>query len=99
MRAAIKMIANAHNILFLGPALRRTHTPATGIWCRQRGNSEITIENCVLHNNTASGVFYEIGERATIRNNVIYENGSRGVYLSNSGDCQVLGNLVSTITA
>ena len=87
---AIKMIANAHNILFSG--LHSAYNTGDGIWF-DSGNSEITIENCVLHNNTCSGVFYEISERATIRNNVMYENGSRGVYLSNSGDCQVIGNI------
>ena len=36
---------------------------------------------------------FEVCERATIRNNVCYENYGRGVYLSNSSDCQIINNM------
>jgi parallel beta-helix repeat protein len=62
-----------------------------GIWF-DWGNFNITIENSVVHHN-GSGIMIEVSERATIRNNVCYENYGRGVYLSNSPDCQVLHNV------
>ncbi len=55
-------------------------------------NYNTTIENCVLDHN-GGAIMIEISSRATIRNNVCYENDSRGVYLSNSSDCQVYHNV------
>jgi len=62
-----------------------------GIWF-DWGNYNVTIENSVLHHN-GGGIMIEVSERATIRNNVFYENYARGVYLANSSDCQVLNNV------
>lgn len=62
-----------------------------GIWF-DWGNFNVTIENSIVHHN-GSGIMIEVSERATIRNNVCYENYGRGVYLSNSPDCQVLNNV------
>ena len=55
-------------------------------------NYNTTIENCVLDHN-GGGIMIEISSRATIRNNVCYENYDRGVYLSNSSDCHVFNNV------
>ena len=62
-----------------------------GIWF-DWGNSDIVIENCVLDHN-GGAIMIEVSERATIRNNVCYENYGRGVYLSNSSDCHVFNNV------
>jgi len=71
---------------------RASHNIACpGIWF-DWGNFNITIENCVLDHNDGA-VMIEVSSRATIRNNVCYENYGRGVYLSNSSDCQVYHNV------
>ena len=62
-----------------------------GIWF-DWGNFNTTIENCVLDHN-GGGIMIEVSERATLRNNVCYENYGRGVYLSNSSDCHVYNNV------
>ncbi len=62
-----------------------------GIWF-DSFNYNTTIENSVLDHN-GLGIMIEISSRATIRNNVCYENYNRGVYLSNSSDCQVFNNV------
>lgn len=63
-----------------------------GIWF-DWGNVNCTIENSVLHHN-GLGIMIEVSERATIRNNICYENYNRGIYLSNSADCQVYNNML-----
>lgn len=63
-----------------------------GIWF-DWGNFNVTIENSITHHN-ACGIMIEVSERATIRNNICYENFGRGIYLSNSADCQVLNNVL-----
>jgi len=62
-----------------------------GIWF-DWGNFNVTVENSITHHNSC-GIMYEVSERGTFRNNVCYENYDRGIYLSNSPDCQVLNNL------
>ena len=62
-----------------------------GIWF-DWGNSDIVIENCVLDHNSGA-IMIEVSERATIRNNICYENYGRGVYLSNTSDCHVYNNV------
>jgi parallel beta-helix repeat protein len=37
---------------------------------------------------------YEVSSRGTFVNNVCYENGGRGIYLSNSADCLVYNNML-----
>jgi parallel beta-helix repeat protein len=71
---------------------RASHNIACpGIWF-DWGNFNITIENCVCDHNDGA-IMIEVSSRATIRNNVCYENYGRGVYLSNSSDCQVFNNV------
>ena len=62
-----------------------------GIWF-DWGNFNVTIENSVVHHN-GGGIMIEVSERGTFRNNVCYENFDRGIYISNSSDCQVLNNV------
>jgi len=62
-----------------------------GIWF-DWGNFNITVENSIVHHN-GGGIMYEVSERGTFRNNVCYANYGRGIYLSNSPDCQVLNNV------
>ena len=64
-----------------------------GIWF-DWGNFNITIENSICHHNgNAGGIMYEVSERGTFRNNICYDNYGRGIFLSNSSDCQVLNNV------
>ncbi len=63
-----------------------------GIWF-DGFNSNISIEGCVSNDNRGCGIFYEISERAIIRNNILYGNKERGIYISNSSDCAVMHNL------
>jgi parallel beta-helix repeat protein len=63
-----------------------------GIWFDSY-MSGVTIEGCRSFRNKGSGIHYEIGSRGIIKNNILYENGMRGIYLSNSGHCLVENNL------
>jgi parallel beta-helix repeat protein len=64
-----------------------------GIWF-DGGNFNITVENSVCHHNIC-GIFYEISERGTFRNNVCYDNTEwGGIALSSCSDCQVLNNVL-----
>jgi len=58
-------------------------------WC-----SDITIEKCLLYNNSERGIFYEISERGIIKNNICYNNGKYGINISSSSDCGVYHNVV-----
>ena len=77
----IKIISRSKGFVFDGHLA--TYNTGDGIWF-DSSNFDAIITNCVSHHNTGNGIFYEIGERAAITNNVCYENGGRGVYLSNS---------------
>jgi parallel beta-helix repeat protein len=83
-------------IPFCSDIVMSGHTAAYNIECPgiwfDWGNFNITVENSVVHHN-GSGIMYEVSERGTFRNNVCYENYGRGIYLSNSPDCQVLNNV------
>ena len=73
---------------------RASHNIACpGIWF-DWGNFNITIENCVLDHNDGA-VMIEVSSRATIRNNVCYDNTEwGGIALSSCSDCQVLNNVL-----
>ncbi len=62
-----------------------------GIWF-DGNNTGVTIQNCTVFHNT-NGIMYEIGERAIIKNNVCYENRSRGIDISNSSYMLIAQNL------
>jgi parallel beta-helix repeat protein len=72
---------------------RSAYNDGPGIWfdiyC-----SDVIIENCVVHDNSDSGIFYEISDRGIIRNNISYNNRGRGIYISNSSKSLVAHNLV-----
>ena len=64
-----------------------------GIWF-DGGNFNITVENSVSHHNIC-GIFYEISERGTFRNNICYDNTEwGGIALSSCSDCQVFNNIL-----
>ena len=87
----VKIIPYAHDILMTGHIA--THNEGDGIWF-DGGNFNVTVQNSYSHHNKGCGIFYEISERGTFRNNVCSFNKSLGVYLSNSSDCQVLHNVL-----
>jgi parallel beta-helix repeat protein len=62
-----------------------------GIWF-DGNNTGNTIQNCIAFHNV-NGIMYEIGERAIIKNNICYENESRGIDISNSSYMLVAHNL------
>ena len=60
-------------------------------WWNDGECSNITIENCrAMHNGL--GIMVEIGRKVVIRNNLVYENHGRGIYISSSSDCDILHN-------
>lgn len=86
----VKIIPEAHDLVLSGhTAVYNYKSP--GIWFDGM-NSNVTIQDCVCHHN-GLGIMYEISERATIKNNICYENEGRGIYISNSSYCAILHNL------
>ncbi|MEK6301172.1 MAG: right-handed parallel beta-helix repeat-containing protein [Acidobacteriota bacterium] len=51
-----------------------------------RDTDFITVQNCVVHNSTVTGIFLAFGYHPLIQNNESYMNGEHGIYQSNSGD-------------
>jgi parallel beta-helix repeat protein len=77
---AIKFIPGCVDHLLRGNefAYNRTAT----VWY-DSGNEGIAIEDNVMHDNQASGIFDEFGFGNTFRGNLIYNNGG-GIYVANS---------------
>lgn len=80
---------NGYDILF-SDCTCEGNIDSPGFW-NDGECQNITIENSRSINNSC-GVMIEIGERATIRNNILVGNGI-GVYLSNSSFCNVYNNV------
>jgi parallel beta-helix repeat protein len=60
-------------------------------WWNDGECSNITVENCrAMHN--GMGIMVEIGRKVVIRNNQVYENYGRGIYISSSSNCDILHN-------
>jgi parallel beta-helix repeat protein len=64
--------------------LQVENAPTYGIDVRVTQN--ITVENCVVHNNGRSGIFLAFSDHPLIQSNTSYDNGEHGIYDSNSGD-------------
>ncbi len=51
---------------------------AHALWCDLNCNDMISVNN-VIRNNWGNGIFYEVGNKGIIANNLIYNNGSVGI--------------------
>jgi parallel beta-helix repeat protein len=51
-----------------------------------RETSNVTIRNCIAHNNAKQGIFFAFSNYPLVQNNLTYSNGQHGIYDSNSGD-------------
>ena len=69
-----------------------------GIWF-DLGCKNITVEDCMVLSNKGEGIFYEISDSATIKNNIVYDNSMKGIYISASNDCGVYNNLIDNNTS
>jgi hypothetical protein len=77
------------------------HNDGPGLWT-DIDNIDILIESNRVEDNNLSGIFHEIGFRATIRNNTVSRNGrsrpnpwwidGAGILVSSSSDVEVYGN-------
>jgi parallel beta-helix repeat protein len=81
---------NGYDIVFSGCSANDS-LDAPGFW-NDGECDNVTIENCRAMRNGGAGIMIEIGNRVTIRNNIVGENG-RGIYISSSSHCQMLHNL------
>ncbi len=86
----VKIIPMCHDTVMSGH-VAAYNAGSPGIWFDVHC-SNITIQNCVAHHN-GCGIAYEVCERATIKNNVVYENSTRGIDCSGSSYVAVLHNL------
>lgn len=65
--------------------------PRSGIDIRVTTN--ITVENCIVHNSGRTGIFLAFSDNPLIEYNQSYSNGEHGIYNSNSSDnATILGN-------
>jgi Right handed beta helix region len=64
-----------------------------GLWVDWM-NTHILIEGNVAAFNTGFGIHYEASQHGHIRNNASYGNGQRGIYVFESTDTRVEGNVV-----
>lgn len=51
-----------------------------------RDTEYVTVQNCVVHNNTVTGILLAFSYHPLIQDNESYSNGEHGIYQSNSGD-------------
>lgn len=73
----------------------------TGLWA-DGNNINVTIENNLVENSQQHGIFYEIGHKAIIRNNISRNNGwgggywadRAGILMNTSQDVEIYGNTV-----
>jgi hypothetical protein len=73
-----------------------------GLWCDILCNG-VTIANNRIHHNEKSAIFYEISNRGTIRDNVVWENGWRyaggawtaAIRATNCDGCEIARNTVA----
>ena len=87
----LKVIPFAHDWI-VSDCIAEGNFESPGIWFD--GNmANVTIQNCKAFHNGGTGIFYEIGERGIIKNNICYENMGRGIGLSDSSYCAVLHNI------
>lgn len=70
------------------------HNYGDGIWF-DWGNDDNLIERNIVAYNEGFGIQYEASSRAIIRDNEVYGNGQRGIYLIHSRDSVVAHNLVA----
>src|SRR5207248_8313522 len=73
----------------------------TGLWC-DIGCQDVTFAGNRVHDNLDAGVLFEISDGATIRNNVLWNNGwgldrnwVGGIVISTSADAEVSANTVA----
>jgi len=75
----------------------RNHTAqynnGSGIWFDIDCVDNI-IESSRVQHNKDMGIFYEISKAGLIRNNIVSDNATHGIYISASSDCNVLNNTV-----
>ena len=67
------------------------YNTGNGIWVDWK-NARNLIEGNTAAYNTGFGIQYEASQTGTIRYNLAYGNGLRGIYLLESSNCVVLGN-------
>jgi len=73
-----------------------------GLWC-DIDCHDVTFAGNRVHDNTRTGIFFEISDGALIRDNVVWENGwgskawgwGAGILVSSSANVEVSGNVVA----
>lgn len=69
------------------------HNNGSGIWFDIDCVDNV-IESSRVQHNKDMGIFYEISKAGLIRNNIVSDNATHGIYISASSDCNVLNNTV-----
>ena len=88
-----------------GLVFRNNHVHSNfgiGVWF-DANNIRVTIEDNLIEDNEAAGIYYEISYQAVIRNNRIFRNGDgsadrisrSGIVISESSDVEVYGNTLA----
>ena len=88
-----------------GLVFRNNHVHSNygiGVWF-DANNIRVTIEDNLIEDNEAAGIYYEISYEAVIRNNRIFRNGDgsadrlsrSGIVISESSDVEVYGNTLA----
>ncbi|MFO0955609.1 MAG: right-handed parallel beta-helix repeat-containing protein [Candidatus Saccharibacteria bacterium] len=65
---------------------------APGMWCDQNCSDMVTVNN-VVRNNGGPGIFYEVGNKGIIANNLVYNNDDDGITVA-SANVKVYNNTV-----
>ena len=65
-----------------------------GMWADISANN-VTIVRNTVRNNLYFGIYMEISERGIIASNLVYDNGSFGIYVNESGDVDIYNNTLS----
>ena len=65
-----------------------------GLWS-DYNNVNVLYEDNLVEDNLGNGIFHELSYSATIRNNVVRNNGGRGIRVAQSSDVEVYGNTVT----
>jgi parallel beta-helix repeat protein len=55
-----------------------------------RDTDHLTVQNCVVHGSSVTGIFLAFCYNPLIQNNESYSNGEHGIYQSNSGDSPII---------
>jgi parallel beta-helix repeat protein len=84
-------VTQTANIIFRGNYVH--HNLESGIWY-DGDNVGALIEDNVVEDNPAAGIFYEISGQGVIRNNTIRGNGE-GIFMSTSRDVEIYGNTLA----